>query len=105
MPALTERNWCPPDTGTGVVLIAVEPSPTWPRSDSPQQYASPPVVTPQLCVAPALTDWKTSPPDAATGTVLLAVEPMPSWPPELLPQQYAARSEERRVGKECRSRW
>jgi len=45
---LTVMNVSPPDTGTGVVLAAVVvPLPSWPRPLAPQQYAAPPVVTPQ----------------------------------------------------------
>src|SRR5258706_14544450 len=57
---------------------------------SPQQYAAPPVVTPQLWLAVALTAAKVSPPDTATGVLLLVSEPSPSSPELLSPQQYAA---------------
>lgn len=38
-----------PTTRTGVLLFVVEPLPNWPEELAPQQYATPPVVRPQLC--------------------------------------------------------
>ena len=66
----------PPATGTGVPLLIVEPSPSWPWTLSPQQYAAPPVVSPHVCDLPALTAAKANPP--ATGTaVVLQGTPLP----------------------------
>src|SRR5207244_3567687 len=61
----------------------------WPLPFGPQQYPTPPVVTPHVWNAPPLTrpDW--CPPCTRVGTVRASVVLSPSRPP-LAPQQYAA---------------
>jgi hypothetical protein len=41
-------KWRPPETATGVALLVIEPSPSWPDVLSPQQEAAPELVTPQV---------------------------------------------------------
>src|SRR2546422_309741 len=78
---LTDANVSPPDTATGVRLLVVVPVPSWPKALSPQQYATPFGVTPQVeYFSPALTAANVSPPDTATGVALLVVVPLPSSP-------------------------
>ena len=52
-PAAIALNVSPPDTATGVEVFVPEPSPSWPASLRPQQYAAPPVVSAQVCSKPA----------------------------------------------------
>jgi len=85
-PALIEANVRPPDTATGIELLAVVPLPSWPHLLNPQQYATPLVVRPQL-PWPALTVPKLNPPETGTGVLEFVVVPLPSWPYALLPQQ------------------
>ena len=66
------------------------PSPSAPYLFSPQQYAVPLVVTPQVRRPPAHKDVNWSPPATATGVLLSVVVPSPSWPSVLYPQQYAS---------------
>jgi hypothetical protein len=47
-PALIAANESPPDAATGVELFVVVPLPNSPDELSPQQYAAPLGVTPQL---------------------------------------------------------
>jgi hypothetical protein len=59
---------------------------------SPQQYALPSIVTPQVCRLPAERLFHVLPPATKAGAVRLAALPLvpsPIWPNELLPQQYA----------------
>jgi hypothetical protein len=89
----------PPETGTGVVLLVVVPLPSWPYEFTPQQYATPLVVTPQVLAHPALIEAKTSPPETAigfrlhgsglpfNGSVQVSVDEAPSCPLPLSPQQ------------------
>ena len=58
-----------PATFTGTRLLVVEPSPSCPRALSPQQYATPPVVTPHVCSCPAVRLANVSPPLTAVGAV------------------------------------
>src|SRR6266550_3316636 len=90
MPAPTAANVSPPDTATGVRLLIVVPFPSSPEPLSPQQYAAPLGVTPQVSQRTPLTAANVSPPDTATGAGLLVVVPFPSSPEPLSPQQYAA---------------
>ena len=69
---------CYPPTRTGTLLLSFVPSPSWPEVLSPQQYASPSVVTPQLDTVPAATDWKVCPPETGIGALLLSNVPFPS---------------------------
>src|SRR5712691_5103960 len=88
----------PPSTGTGLVRLVVVPSPSAPPSCplkaraplAPQQYAAPPVVTPQVCAFPTLTAAKLRPPATSTGLNRPRLVPSPCWPKTLRPQQYAA---------------
>jgi hypothetical protein len=77
----------PPRTATGTLLDVVEPSPSSPSVLPPQQYAAPPVVSPQVWIGPVATAENVSPPLTATGTVLDVVEPLPSRPVSFVPQQ------------------
>jgi len=66
------------------------PSPSWPFSFPPQQYAVPPDTRPQVCGWPAASAVKVRPPLTATGAVRsVPLVPSPSWPFQLFPQQYA----------------
>ena len=42
-----------PDTRAGARRATMVPSPSWPRSLFPQQYASPALVSAQVCAVPA----------------------------------------------------
>ena len=75
-------NASPPATGTkldGPVVVVV-PSPSWPASLIPAQYASRLEVTPQVWSPPALTTVKLSPPVLSSTGV----------GPSRSPQQYHA---------------
>ena len=80
-PALTELKACPPTTSVGVVLSNKElvPSPICPNELRPQQYATLPIVTPQVCPSPALTEPKVCPPTTSVGVNLPTWVPSPSW--------------------------
>ena len=74
---------------TGVSLLVVEPSPSWPRLLSPQPNSPPPPdVRARLVSSSALTAVALTPAGSATrtGTSLLAVLPSPSSPLSLSPQ-------------------
>jgi hypothetical protein len=43
-----------PDTLTGMKLPVVVPFPSWPCAPRPQQYATPPLVKPQVKESPAV---------------------------------------------------
>ena len=69
----------------------VVPLPSCPLPPAPQQYAVPPLVSPQADVFPTATSDRVSEPDTATGVVWAAVVvPLPSCPLPPAPQQYAA---------------
>src|SRR5438128_8728246 len=72
-PVLSRPNMSPPATATGTkLLLPVEPPPSCPYSLSPQQYAAPLVVRPQVLIALlALSAENVSPPSTATGTLLM----------------------------------
>src|SRR5205814_1401218 len=64
-----------------------------PKRLSPQPYAEPPAVTPQVRQTPALSIVKRSPPATGAGLGWYQGDdavPSPSWPNTLSPQQYAA---------------
>src|SRR5690348_7596811 len=90
-PAASTWNVSPPLTGPGVSGIPKKrfPSPSCPYESSPQQYATPGAVRPQVWAPPAESDWNVSPPLTGTGLSRLAFVPSPSAPFSLLPQQYA----------------
>src|SRR3990172_1239674 len=75
-PALSAENACPPVTATGgegsESQPGAEPSPSWPRSFIPQQYAAPLMAIPQVCTLPPLNDWKVT---LATLTVAVSLTP------------------------------
>src|SRR5256885_9523864 len=73
-----------PATFTGTLLSVVVPSPSSPVKLSPQQYARPASVTPQVWWEPALRFANVRPPLTGTGSELELVESLPSGPP---PQQ------------------
>jgi hypothetical protein len=70
----------PPETGTGIESLVVEPVPNWPKALLPQQYAAAALVSPQVWEPPAARALKLKPPETATGVELLV-------PKELVPQQ------------------
>jgi FtsH-binding integral membrane protein len=83
-------------TATGMFLLVIELSPSWPSMLLPQQYALfvASVVIAQVCLSPALIaviifPLKTPAVKTATGMFLLIFELSPSWPVAFLPQQYA----------------
>src|ERR1039458_4914847 len=92
-PVLTLAKMIPPETGTGVLLLVVEPFPRRPLPLFPQQYAAPPIATPHVCqFCPALSDAKGTPPTTATGTELfwlLPLVPFPNSPYSFNPQHQA----------------
>ena len=88
-PALIEAKLRPPETSAGVLLSNWVPSPSWPKALPPQQYASPPVVTPHVWPPAALTEAKLSPPATLTGVVRFVLVPSPSTPKAFHPQQEA----------------
>ena len=56
LPVVSWVNDRPPLTGTGVALLVVEPSPSWPKELSPQQKAGavvPAPVSRHVCCPPA----------------------------------------------------
>src|SRR5207248_714180 len=80
-PALALLKASPPTTATGVAdAPPVPPSPSWPAKLSPQQYAAPDVVTPQVCAPPAPTIVKARSPATRAGLVWGMPIPSPSWP-------------------------
>ncbi len=70
-----------PVTGTGVVLLLVEPLPSWPWLFCPQHCTVPFFSSAQVCSNPA-DIWArfSGSPDTATGRLLLVVVPLPSSP-------------------------
>ena len=68
-PHLYGSFYCWPNTSTGELRSVVEPLPSWPAKLPPQQYASPPIVRPQVWMNWVLSDWRVSPPDTASGVV------------------------------------
>jgi hypothetical protein len=86
-PALIAKNVSPPATAVGVALLVVVPLPSWPYVLSPQQYATPPVVSAQALESPTLIRLKLSPPATRVGVARASVVPSPSCPWLLSPQQ------------------
>src|SRR2546426_463197 len=82
-PASTAENASPPLTAAGTKLKPFEPFPSSPCPPSPQQYAVPLVLTPQLCSRPGPTLEKVRSPVTATGTDLGVTDPSPSGPKPL----------------------
>ena len=86
-------NVSPPTTGVGFTWSVVVPSPSCPRSFSPQQYAAPAVDKAQE-ISAALetkTRWNVTLVPAETGVgVRIGVSPVCGWPATMYPQQYAA---------------
>src|SRR2546425_4774872 len=72
----------PPPTATGVVLLVVEPLPSWPLAFRPQQYAAPPVVRPHVKSRAALMAANTRPtvtvadPICASPVAVIVAEPV-----------------------------
>src|ERR1035437_7055403 len=81
------RKTSPPPTACG---FHGSGCPAWPLVLSPQQYAAPPAVRPQVLEYPALGPLNVTPPATATGTLLSIALLLPSKPAKLEPQQYAA---------------
>ncbi len=82
----------PPVTAVGSRAWPLVASPSWPHVLSPQQYASPAAVRPQLWSKPSVNNLNLRPPETATGNAVSAVVPLPNCPEPLLPQQYAVLS-------------
>jgi hypothetical protein len=78
-----------PVTGTGTRLRGVAALPSAPVVLRPQQYASPPVVTPHVNSTPASIVRNVRPPATATGAGESMRSLLPSSPSLLSPQQYA----------------
>src|SRR5215475_13952591 len=68
----------------------MSPVPSWPQVPSPQQYATPAAVSPQLCWEPAVTATKPSEFGTFTGPAPMPFTADPSCPEVFSPQQYAA---------------
>ena len=67
------------------------PVPSWPYQLSPQHFAAPSIVTPQVCVTPAASfATPFASPLTAVGVYRFAVVPSPSWPYMFSPQHFAA---------------
>ena len=78
-----------PATDSGDGRSVVVPSPSWPHSLWPQQYALPVDVSPQLWLRLAIRLVKARCPLTAPVEVVQFQLPLPIWPYELDPQQYA----------------
>ena len=65
----------PPETGTGVGLLVVEPLPNWPDELSPQQYAAPALLSAQVWLKPGARR-------ANGGARTVVLGPTDSWQPE-----------------------
>ena len=68
------------------------PFPIWPLLFSPQQYADPAAVIPQVCVVPVLSDFQVWPPATEVGDEAPEFVPFPNCPYAFEPQQYATES-------------
>ena len=68
------------------------PFPIWPLLFSPQQYADPATVIPQVCVLPVLSAFQVWPPATDVGDEAPAFVPFPNCPYAFEPQQYATES-------------
>jgi hypothetical protein len=78
-----------PDTLTGVALLVVDPSPSWPMLLPPQHVTPPLVVMAHVWSPPAeIAMTPEDRPDTLTGVALLVVDPSPSWPMLLPPQHF-----------------
>ena len=68
------------------------PFPIWPLLFSPQQYADPAAVIPQVCVLPVLSAFQVWPPATEVGDEAPEFVPFPYCPYAFEPQQYATES-------------
>ena len=72
-PAVTRLNDTPPRTSAGtLLLVPTTPLPSSPMVLRPQQYASPLIVTPQVCLSPAATVTNFKRPETGTGVAAQA---------------------------------
>src|SRR6185437_5519764 len=78
-----------PATRRGVSAGSVSPAPASPNWLSPQQYASPPLVSAHACQNPRLIDEKRRLPATRVGAWRGSVSPTPICPRLFSPQQYA----------------
>jgi hypothetical protein len=83
-----DANVCPPETGTGVSLLVVVPSPSCPALFLPQQKAIPATVRPQVWSPPALMELSAMPgvvfnSGPCTGSSRGAIGLSASWQPEI----------------------
>jgi len=67
LPSVSDCHVSPPLTATGEARFTLVPSPSCPLVFRPQQYATPPDVSPQLWSVPTRTEANTTPPATATG--------------------------------------
>src|SRR5207248_9551437 len=90
-PTPTDVTASPPATATKLAgpVVVVVPSPAWPASLIPAQYAAPLDVTPQVWSPPALTTVKLSPP------VLSSTGAGPSRSPQQYHAPFVDRAHER----------
>lgn len=73
-----EENGCVPHTVTGVSLVVVVPSPSWPQAFWPQHFVTPERVVAHEWKLPAVTEvTPVSNPVAVTGVRLQVVVPSP----------------------------
>src|SRR5687767_5739261 len=77
-----------PDTTTGVLLLVVVPTPSWPDSLWPQQRTLPLVYRPQVWLPPTLTDAHVLAVPTRGTLPCGSRSPTPVWPYGLRPQQY-----------------
>src|SRR5438874_2485621 len=76
-PAVTATAPVTPRTRTGVVELAVVPSPSWPNAFSPQHCTVPSPRSAQVCCHPALTSTASVIPTTCTGVAEVVVIPLP----------------------------
>ena len=90
IPAETKLNDSGVFTLTGLDLLMVVPSPSWPVEFKPQAYTVLFAKTPAVCELPTLTLINVSGSAIRTGVDLLMVVPSPSWPTVFVPHIYNA---------------
>src|SRR5258706_428120 len=70
-----------PDTSTGVELVVVVPSPSWPTLFLPQHFTPPDLVSAQLCSSPTeIAAMPDESPTTSAGVMWMAFVPSPSSP-------------------------
>src|SRR2546430_2613635 len=81
-----ENVW-PPATAVGAVItkFVVSSIPSWPPPFTPQQYATPAIVRPQVFANPATMVLNWRPPTTATGLRRMGQPPGPNSEPVAVP--------------------